>query len=148
MKLIIAVLIFLSLGTASSQSYELVPTHDQPIPSEIIIYGKIWQIATVLDIKIPEVQKQQISRDEVVAGMTYCAKNMIEIVSDENISVERQTVLHEILHAAACTLGKDAKYYNSTDGTPHGHEGFNNITMVILEVIWSNPQLEKYLFKN
>lgn len=74
MKLIIAVLIFLSLGTASSQSYELVPTHDQPIPSEIIIYGKIWQIATVLDIKIPEVQKQQISKDEVVAGMTYCKK--------------------------------------------------------------------------
>jgi hypothetical protein len=83
-------------------------------------------------------------------GETYCQDATILVKKDLPYAEERDTVMHELLHAGTCTESKDGKidnlYYNSS--SQDSHEGIYRIAQYITELEYENPELTHYLAGN
>lgn len=78
-------------------------------------------------------------------GYTECEDKTIYVHGSLTYMNQRDTVLHEILHAGTCdTEGNPHnKFFNSD--TEAGHEGIYKIAHYMTEVLHDNPELATYL---
>lgn len=78
-------------------------------------------------------------------ALTDCAHKSINIHNNLTYMNQRNTIFHELLHAATCDeAGQVHNYYfNSTDEDSHG--GFYKIADFTTTLLHDNPELAKYL---
>lgn len=81
-------------------------------------------------------------------GLTDCAKKKIYVRGNLNLSNQRDTMIHELLHAGTCDEGGRSHnlYYNSTSEA--SHEGIYRIADFMSTLLANNPGLNKYLGGN
>lgn len=107
------------------------------IPSSVFIRGHQWGII--------ENQPTDIFLDKAdVYAFTDCTQQAIFVREGMSNANERDTLLHELLHAGTCDDGKpDNLYWNST--SQESHEGIYKISNYLSELLYENPDLVKYL---
>lgn len=77
-------------------------------------------------------------------GITDCAHQKIYIHGSLNMANQRDSVLHEILHAGTCDEAGNShnRFYNSD--TDAGHEGIYKIADFMSTLLHDNPELAIY----
>jgi hypothetical protein len=78
-------------------------------------------------------------------GITDCKKQAIYIRGSLTLANQRDSVLHELLHAGTCDTAGDTHnmFYNSE--TAGGHEGIYKIAGFMSTLLHDNPELANYL---
>lgn len=105
------------------------------IPNEIKILGEKWMISSVDSIEaIPNEDGSEF------LGETRCKANIIKIRNDLSPYRERQTLLHEILHAMLYVLGR-YEIWDSEDDIQAMATG-------LLNLLRDNKELVEFLMKN
>lgn len=99
-----------------------------PPPAEIVVDGERFSITVKADL------------GKNLLGTTVVATKQIEIKAGQILAVEKDTVLHECIHAA---FGSDFK---DLTGKKWGEEQATYwLTPRLLKIITSNPKLMEYL---
>lgn len=106
-------------------------------PTLIFVRGHQWVV-------VENKESTKFLTDNNLAGYTDCAQNAIFLTQKETAADERDTLLHELLHAGTCEDGKSNNlYWNST--TSEDHEGIYKISDYFSDLFYENPELAKYL---
>lgn len=75
-------------------------------------------------------------------GVTYVSKTLIRYDSEQSPAMQRATVLHEVLHAVAHTVGIDDEVELTQEAV------IGRIDGILLGVLRDNPDLVAYLSEN
>jgi len=87
--------------------------------------------------------KDDVLQVESAYGYTDCSQQNIYIASSLTYGNQRDTILHELLHAGTCDTDGNLRntYYNSDDG----HGSIFKIANYISTLLHDNPELARYL---
>lgn len=124
-------------GLSENHAQE-VKTATSFLPTTIYIRGHEWSIVTGSPIN------DQILESLHFYGLTDCKRRDIFLSDDQPISDERNSLLHELLHAGTCRDGDVHNlYWNSS--SPEAHEGIYRLADYLTDLLHENPELTKYM---
>lgn len=107
------------------------------IPSVIFVRGHRWDVVENADT-------DKVLDKAGLYAVTDCTQQAIFIQEGLSSGNERDTLLHELLHAGTCEDGSIHNlYWNSTD--EKDHQGIYKISNYLSELLYENPDLVKYL---
>lgn len=110
--------------------------YSDSMPNVIYVQGVRWYISK---------GEQDQELDLISAyGVTDCKRHIILIHSGMTLTGERDTLLHEILHAGVCVgESPDNHYWLSEDG----HATIAKVSQFLVPLFIANPELAKYIFE-
>jgi hypothetical protein len=133
----IAGTVFGSLFTARPQNPTLTANFVDGKSYAVFVRGDRWGI---------QVGKADAMLDMLgMYGITDCRSKKIFVRSALSFENQRNTILHELLHAGTCDEQglSHNKFYNSD--SEENHEGIYKIANYISELLITNPELSPYL---
>lgn len=134
------------LGTHPNLPYQLDSLYRRVfegnggMPKGVYVRGELWRIHQVTDLAIPD-------NGSVYTGVTDCKEHEILIQIYIPQAIQRETLIHELLHAGTCFDNDDVHnlYWNSK--TEEGHEGIYKLGWYLSDLLKENPELTAYLGK-
>lgn len=143
--IVFATIVLLTLGVmlwpeSSTPKYSnLLPNTPTDSPMQLLIHGERWNLF------IGDNAERMSLLGEL--GETKCQVHAILIAGGLDRIIQRETVIHEMLHAHTCDEKNEAHndYFNS-EGQSGPHPGLDKIATVIATFGNDNPELAPYLF--
>lgn len=107
------------------------------IPSVLNINGDHWNVVRVDAFKdaLDHIDGRSFNG---VQAQTYCREKLISYIETQNITVLKENLWHEVMHAGACTHGGDT-WWNSIDPTQDKHEGIKHLGEFLSNFTKVNP---------
>jgi len=89
---------------------------------------------------------RSLEQDDAL-GQTLCDQRAIIIHSGQAYVMQKEIILHELLHANTCTtaLKVNNEFYNSSN-KKGSHPGLDRISVFMTTLAHDNPELGRYLF--
>lgn len=97
-----------------------------PPPKHIVIAGTVWSI-----------KHNDAILKRKLAGETFCDTRVIQYSSENDLLELRNTIWHEIFHAAACSHGGDGWWNSYSD---REHPGIFHLAEFVSAFVIDNPE--------
>ena len=123
-----------NVSASTPQSFNLALNEDG-VPMLLNINGEMWGVVRAKSFE-----------DSELAGVAFCQAKAIAYLPSDAMSVVRETLVHEVFHAGACTHGGDT-WWNSENPNSIHHEGVYRLGSFWTGFARANPEFMEWLIR-
>jgi hypothetical protein len=111
----------------------------QPGIPDFKVDGVQWEARREQTISRPDPDRGTSS---LFYGYTGCDQHVLQIRLNLPQCYERETVMHELMHAAMCNWRQFGESFEKTQVS--GHEAIDRLAPKVMRIIADNPELANY----